>query len=378
MGDRLFFLSRVYSGFLKSLTRQVFWIFILGALGVFAFIDTALAADQYRMEGQVSLPHAGRVKKKVQVMSFEATTAPMKFGAANTGTVSSGASRWKPRSVYEYVEMKPLVFLQLEGDYRHCIMAKAPKGKFKIEGIEPGTYKLTFAIPDLGYLEKEIKVTPDAVEKDGKFKIEFEFEAKGATVEPIDREDVSEKAVKAFEKGAKEFSKGNEKKAFKEFENAVKEDDHYAEAWEHMGVIKHTEGKLDDAEKYFKKSLEIDSNSYRSLADLGTIMLVKGDPAAARALYEKALLIRPDDPQPRAQLGMALFQLQELSLAIDQLVEARTIDPAHFSQPQLLSAEIFRLLGEGDNMKAELKSFLENFPDDPKGPAVKQALESMP
>lgn len=377
MGDRLFFLSRVYSGVLKGLTRQVFWVSILGALGVFAFIDTALAADQYRMEGQVKLPHAGRVKKNVHVTSWTALIS-MRYRAANTETVSSGTSRLKPRSVYGYVEMKPLVFLQLEGDYRHCIMVEAPKGKFKIEGIEPGTYKLTFAIPDLGYVEKEIKVTPDAAEKDGKFKIEFEFEAKGAVVEHIEREDISGKAAEAFQKGFKEFSKGNEKKAFKEFENAVKEDDHYAEAWEHMGVIKHTEGKLDDAEKYFKKSLEIDSNSYRSLTDLGTIMLVKGDPAAARDLYEKAILIRPDDPQPRAQLGMALFQLQELSLAIDQLVKARTIDPAHFSQPQLLSAEIFRLLGEGDNMKAELKSFLENFPDDPKGPAVKQTLESMP
>lgn len=386
MGDRLFFSSRGYSGCLENFTRLFFWVCILGGVGIFTEPDTALAADQYSIEGQAKLPHAGRVKKKVQVMSFENTTAPYRGAprslSANTGGsfttgASGGARQVRTRDTYEYVEMKPLVFLQLDGDYRHCIVAEAPKGRFKIEGLEPGTYKLTFAIPDLGYMETEVKVTPEATEKDGKLKIEFDFEAKGATVEPTERDKISKKGSEAFEKGSKEFSNSNEKKAFEEFEKAVKLDDHYAEAWEFMGMIRHSGEELDDAEKYFKKSLEIDSNSYRSLADLGTILLVKGDPAAARDLYEQALLIRPDDPQPRAQLGMALYQLQELPLAIDQLVKARTIDSGHFSQPQLLSAEIFRLLGEIDNMAAELNDFLENFPDDPKYPAVKQALEGI-
>ena len=262
-------------------------------------------------------------------------------------------------------------------EYPALCYAEAPKGRFKIDGLQPGTYKLTFAIPDLGYMEKEIKISPDSIDKDGKLKIEFDFEAEGAVIEPVEREKISDKAAAAFEKGYKEFSKGNGKKALKEFEKAVQEDDNYAEAWEHMAMIQHSEGKLDDAEKYFRKSLEIDSNSSRSLADLGTILLVKGDPAGAKTLYEKAVLIRPEDPQPRAQLGMALFQLQELSLAMDQLVKARTINPKHFSQPQILSAEIYRLWGDGQNMAAELHDFIDNFPDDPKVPAIKQALESI-
>ena len=64
-------------------------------------------------------------------------------------------------------------------------------------------------------------------------------------------------------------------------------------------------------------------------------------------------------------------------MAIDQLAKARTIDSAHFSQPQLLAAEIYRLWGEYDNMKAELENFLESFPEDPKSEAVKQALAGM-
>ncbi len=376
MAGRLFISSREYLRFARTSMRLFSWVFILGGLGVFAVTDTAVAADQYRLEGQVGLPHAGRVKKKMQVMSFEVSPATMSGASSNVGGMSGGPGQWSSKDTYEFVEMKPLVFLQLNENHRHCVMTEAPKGRFKIDGLQPGTYKLTFAIPDLGYMEKEIKVSPDSVDKDGKLKLEFDFEAEGTVIEPIDREKIPEKAAKAFEKGVKDFGKGNGKKAFKEFEEAVKEADHYAEAWEYMGMIQHSAGKLDDAEKYFRKSLEIDSNSSRSLADLGTILLVKGDPAGARALYEKAVLIMPGDPQPRAQLGMALYQLQELSLAMDQLVKAKTINPKHFSQPQILSAEIYRLWGEGENMAAELHDFIDNFPDDPKVPAIKQVLES--
>ncbi len=377
MAGRLFMSTRECYRCRGTLMRLFSWVFVLGGLGVFAVTGLTLAADQYRLEGQVGLPHAGRVKKKMQVMSFEVSPATMSGASSNVGGMTGGPGQWSSKATYEYVEMKPLVFLQLNGNYRHCILAEAPKGRFKIDGLQPGTYKLTFAIPDLGYLEKEIKVSPESVDKDGKLKLEFDFEAQGTVIEPMEREKIPEKAAKAFEKGAKNFSKGKGKQAFKEFEEAVKEADHYAEAWEHMGMIKHTEGKLDDAEKYFRKSLEIDPNSYRALADLGTILLLKGDPAGAKGLYEKAVLLRPDDPQTRAQLGMALFQLQELSQSMDQLVKARTLNPKHFSQPQILSAEIYRLWGEGQNMAAELNDFIDNFPDDPKVPAIKQALESI-
>ena len=361
------------SGCVKKLLASS--VIIISA-GFFILSGTVLA-DGFELEGKVGLPHAGRVKQKVQVESFDVVTAPMRSGSANTGSVSSAPGRWNPRDTYQYVEMRPLAFLQDEDDSRHCLMEDASRGRFRFKDLAPGSYKLTFAIPDLGFMEMNVKVSADVADSDGKVKLEFEFDPQGTVIEPVERKGVADKAVKAFEKGSSEFGKGKLKNALKEFEKAVEEDEGYAEAWEYMGMIQHTEEKLDDAEISFRKSLEIDPNSFRSLADLGTILLVKGDAAGARELYEKALLIRPDEPQPRAQLGMALFQLQELSLALDQLVKARTIDPAHFSQPQLLAAEIYRLWGEYDNMKAELESFLENYPDDPKADAVKQALAGM-
>lgn len=349
--------------------------------GIFAmspFQEDLQAAEFYQLEGRTGLPHAGRVKKKVQVLSFDVVTAPMRAGSANTGSVSSAPGQWSPRNTYEYVEMKPIVFLQREGEFRHCLLADASKGRFRIDDLEAGEYRLTFAVPDLGFMEKMVVISPEEADQDGKVKLEFDFEPQGEAIEPVERGDISTKAARLFEKAVKEFNQGNSKKAFKEFENAVKEEDQYAEAWEYMGMIRHSEQNLDDAEKYFRRSLEIDPNSYRALADLGTILLLKGDPAGAGALYRKAILIRPDDPQPRTQLGMALFQLEKFSEALDQLAKARTIDPEHFSQPQILAAEIFRILGSRESVVAELEDFLEHFPDDPKVPAIKEVLAAVP
>jgi len=354
------------------------WIFLLGVAGILVFTDPVSGADLYRLEGKVGLPHAGRVKKKVQVLSFDVVTAPMRGGAANTGSVSSAPGQWRPRETYEYVEMEPLVFLRKVGDARFCRMADASRGSFEIEDLEAGNYRLIFAVPDLGSMEKRVEVRPESTDSDGKLEIEFEFSPEGDSVEPVEREKISSKAAKAFAKGVEEFNKGNAKKAFEEFEEAVNEDDHYAEAWEHMGIIRHSEENLDEAEEYFQKSIEIDPNSYRALADLGTILLLKGDPSGARDLYEKAILIRPNDPQPRTQIGMALFQLEEFSRALDHLAIAKTIDPEHFSQPQILAAEIFRIIGDRESVVAELNDFLEHFPNDPKVSAIKDVLNAVP
>jgi len=121
--------------FLRSLTRTVALVLFLGGALCLLSPDNAFAAEQYRLEGQVGLPHAGRVKQKVQVISFDVVTAPMRGGGGNTGSVSSAPGRWNPRDTYEYVEMKPLVFLQSSGDSRHCVKVDAPKGRFKIDEL---------------------------------------------------------------------------------------------------------------------------------------------------------------------------------------------------------------------------------------------------
>jgi tetratricopeptide (TPR) repeat protein len=78
-----------------------------------------------------------------------------------------------------------------------------------------------------------------------------------------------------------------------------------------------------------------------------------------------AVAARPNDALAHSQLGMNYFQLGNLNLSVQQLERARAIDPAHFSHPQLLLAEIHLRRGETRTAADLLEEFLRYHPDWP-------------
>ena len=339
-------------------TASIFLVILTVLLG-------ATAAEDLGVKGIVALPQGGRVVMKLQIRGPEINVARDPGTEANRGT-------------YEEVEVVPRVFLQLERDPRHCVTTPAPGGEFLFEGLSPGNYEITIAVPGLGSMGKSIRLARGLAGSDGYQMLNFDFESPVRMVEPLRRAEVSGQAATRFERGAAKFGEGSLSEARVEFDQAVSIDPHYAEAWEYLGIIHRREGNLKEAENCFRKALQIDPNSYWALEYLGTILMSNGDVDQARELFERAVLLRPDDPYPRTQLGKIFFELQELSAARGQLVKARALDPRHFTQPQLSSAEVFRILKDRDSVAAELDDFIKNFPDDPKVPAVRRVLESIP
>ena len=83
---------------------------------------------------------------------------------------------------------------------------------------------------------------------------------------------------------------------------------------------------------------------------------------------------RPQDALANSQLGLNYFHLADLERAIHYLREARRLDPAHFSHPQLTLAEIYRQRGDRKAAAAELEDFLSRHPDDPNAEQWRQDL----
>jgi tetratricopeptide (TPR) repeat protein len=75
---------------------------------------------------------------------------------------------------------------------------------------------------------------------------------------------------------------------------------------------------------------------------------------------------RPNDALAHSQLGMNYFQLGDLNLSVQHLDRARAIDPAHFSHPQLLLAEIHLRRGEKRAAADSLEEFLRYYSDWPQ------------
>ena len=77
------------------------------------------------------------------------------------------------------------------------------------------------------------------------------------------------------------------------FEAAIKLDPHYAEAYNNLGTLAHTQGDVRLAEKMYKKSLKLKPDAASALKNLGTLYYAerkfkKGDKA-----YQQAVAIDP-------------------------------------------------------------------------------------
>jgi tetratricopeptide (TPR) repeat protein len=89
-----------------------------------------------------------------------------------------------------------------------------------------------------------------------------------------------------------------------------------------------------------------------------------------------AVAMRPNDALAHSQLGMNYFELGNPDLSVKHPERARAIDPAHFSHPQLLLAEIHLRRGEKSEAVDVLEEFLRYHPDWPQAARMREGLRS--
>jgi tetratricopeptide (TPR) repeat protein len=106
-----------------------------------------------------------------------------------------------------------------------------------------------------------------------------------------------------------------------------------------------------------------------------SINLSKFEDALQYNLY--AALTRPNDALANSQLGMSYFYLGKLDLAQKYLTAAKHLDPAHFSHPQLMLAEIALRRQDRTAAARELEEFLRYHPDSPQASQIKEKLAQL-
>lgn len=259
-------------------------------------------------------------------------------------------------------------------------------GRFRFRDVIAGTYTLGAFVPGRGEMRRTIEVGPS--QADARNRIELKVEVRDGEFESRDslRRDaivsarelaIPERARREYEEAEKRLSRRDVEGAVAHFERAVELAPQFSEAWNHMGTIAYQARDYQRAESCFRKALDADPAAYQPLVNLGgvSINLGKFEDALNYNLY--ATLTRPNDALANSQLGMSYFYLGKLDLAGKYLTAAKRIDPAHFSHPQLILAEIH--LRRQDRMAAagELAEFLQYHPDSPEAGKVKEKLAQL-
>jgi tetratricopeptide (TPR) repeat protein len=120
-----------------------------------------------------------------------------------------------------------------------------------------------------------------------------------------------------------------------------------------LGTLHEHDRRLADAARWYETAKAIDARYLPTLLRLGDVRLLEGDVAAARALYQEALALAPDDAYTHAALGRAAARERQHAEA------ARLFERALELQPQATAlhypaAQAYREAGDEQSMRRHL------------------------
>jgi len=259
-------------------------------------------------------------------------------------------------------------------------------GHFRFRDLLAGTYTLGAFVPGRGEMRRTIEVGPS--QADARKRIELTVELRDGELESGDslrrgaivtakELAIPERARREYEDAEKKLARRDVESAVAHFERAVELAPQFSDAWNHLGTIAYQARDYTRAESCFRKALDSDPDSFQPLVNLGgvSINLGKFEEALQYNLY--AALTRPNDALANSQLGMSYFYLGKLDLSQKYLTAAKRLDPAHFSHPQLMLAEIALRRQDRTAAAGEMEEFLQYHPDSPEAAKIKEKLAQL-
>ena len=212
--------------------------------------------------------------------------------------------------------------------------------------------------------------------------------------------------------GSVYLKQGKNQLAADHFMSAIKFRAEYPEttpnAWNNLGLIATRQGDLEAAIGFFQKAVDVDANSLIALENLGNAYKQQKRWNDARQYLERALAIKPQDPEANYALGMVFAQLDDVDHAADYLNRALKARPVYpealnnlailylrthrrdlavrtlenciqispaFDQSYLNLARVYGIEGNSAKARQVLNNLLKQQPD---SVAAKQALSQLP
>jgi tetratricopeptide (TPR) repeat protein len=113
------------------------------------------------------------------------------------------------------------------------------------------------------------------------------------------------------------------------FEDAIKHDSSYVEAWYQLGRIEMTQGDTFQARKHLLYALELDPLHIKSHARLGMLYYYMGNYTLAENSYRTTLALNEADYNTRYNLGELLYNKNDTVGALKEFTEVLKLKPDH-------------------------------------------------
>lgn len=271
------------------------------------------------------------------------------------------------------------VFLQGATTPFHAATEADLSGRFHFRRLAAGAYVLA-----VDGVRRTVEVGPSLADSKGRVDVTLDLRSAAAdpNIEGRERVSVRELSIpkdawRDYEDAQKALGRRDVSGAVAHLNRAVAAAPEFSIAWNDLGTIAYQMGQFEEAERDFRKGLEADPEAYAPLVNLGGVLINLACWNEALEYNRQAVLKGPSDALANSQLGMTYFYSGQLDLAEKYLAAAEQIDPAHFSHPQVLLAEIHLRRGEREAAIAELQDLLKRHPDLPNASEIRAEISKL-
>lgn len=251
-----------------------------------------------------------------------------------------------------------------------------PTGRFHFRKLSAGTYVLM-----VSGLQRTVEVGPSLADSKRRERITIDLGDAGSDSSlpggnrvSLRELSIPKEAQREYEDAERALGRRDVSGAVEHLKQAVELAPRFSAAWNYLGTIAYQSGQYVEAEANFRKGLEADPEAYAPLVNLGGVLLNLGKWDEALEYNRRAVQKSPNDVLANSQLGMAYFYTGHLDLAEKYLTVAKRIDPAHFSHPQILLAEIDLRRNKPNAAADELEDLLGRHPDLPNAARIRDEI----
>lgn len=257
------------------------------------------------------------------------------------------------------------------------------QGRFHFRKLLKGTYTLVVYEAGRGEVRRTVEVGPSLADSKGRVSVTIDLGhsevESGAALERRAKVSVGQLSIpklawREYEQADKNLERRDAAGAVAHLERAVEIAPAFSPAWNRLGTIAYQTGRYAAAEADFRKALQADPEAFEPLVNLGGVLISLGKLDEALKYNLDAVHQRPNDALANSQLGMAYYYTGRLDAAEKYLTIARQIDPAHFSHPQRLLAEIYFKRNQPVAAAAELEDLLKRHPDLADAAKIRDAI----
>ncbi|MDP9158731.1 MAG: tetratricopeptide repeat protein [Acidobacteriota bacterium] len=184
------------------------------------------------------------------------------------------------------------------------------------------------------------------------------------------------KALKEYEKGLKASSEGHSDKAKEHFERSLKLAPDFYPAHNALGANYMAKSDFSAAQREFEVAIRLNQSDAEAYLNLANVMLLTKNYDLSAKNVEEGLRKQPGSAMGQFIIGSIYEHMMRYTEAEDALGKALRLDPT-MGKVHLELVNLYLAQHKKTEASAELRTFLNDFPNDPFAPRARQVLDRL-